>query len=44
MRSTGVMAHGYQASGLKAHASQWVTDHEFMGRFVKSEEVIWLGA
>ena len=29
---------------MKAHASQWVTDSEFMGRFVKSEEIFWLRA
>ena len=27
---------------MQAHASQWVTDDEFMGRFVKSEEIFWL--
>jgi LmbE family N-acetylglucosaminyl deacetylase len=26
---------------LKAHASQWTIDHEYMGSFVKSEEIFW---
>ncbi len=28
---------------LKAHASQWAIDHEYLGRFVKSEEIFWRG-
>jgi LmbE family N-acetylglucosaminyl deacetylase len=26
---------------LKAHASQWMLDHEYLGRFAKTEEVFW---
>lgn len=26
---------------LKCHASQWTLDHEYLGAFVKSEEVFW---
>lgn len=26
---------------LKAHASQWAIDHEYLGRLVKSEEIFW---
>jgi LmbE family N-acetylglucosaminyl deacetylase len=26
---------------LQAHASQWVLDHAYLGRFAKSEEVFW---
>jgi LmbE family N-acetylglucosaminyl deacetylase len=26
---------------LKCHASQWVVDSEYLGRFVKSEEIFW---
>ena len=26
---------------LKAHASQWVLDHDYLGRFAKEEEVFW---
>jgi LmbE family N-acetylglucosaminyl deacetylase len=26
---------------LKAHASQWTIDHDYLGRFVKSEEIFW---
>ena len=28
---------------LKAHTSQWALDHEYLGKFVKSEEVFWHG-
>ena len=26
---------------LQAHASQWALDHEYLGRFAKSEEIFW---
>jgi LmbE family N-acetylglucosaminyl deacetylase len=26
---------------LKAHATQWALDHDYLGRFVKEEEVFW---
>ena len=29
---------------LTRHASQWALDHEYLGAFVKSEEVFWPGA
>jgi LmbE family N-acetylglucosaminyl deacetylase len=28
-------------AAMKAHASQWVIDHDYLGRFVKSEEIFW---
>lgn len=28
---------------LKAHSTQWVIDHEYLGHFAKAEEIFWLG-
>ena len=28
-------------AAIKAHASQWMVDHDYLGRFVKSEEIFW---
>ena len=28
-------------AAMKAHASQWVIDHDYLGRFAKSEEIFW---
>jgi LmbE family N-acetylglucosaminyl deacetylase len=28
-------------AAMKAHASQWAIDHDYLGRFAKSEEIFW---
>jgi hypothetical protein len=35
----GQAANKFRA--LKKHASQWALDHDYLGAFVKTEEVFW---
>jgi LmbE family N-acetylglucosaminyl deacetylase len=30
-----------KVAAMKAHASQWVIDHDYLSRFAKSEEIFW---